>query len=127
MAEPTHYEKYDRDWREKNADYWRDYNQKLRQKQRRAVLDLLGGKCVLCNRKDSETKLIVHQRFGKPHGTSYVRMLTHMEDFVVLCLPHHSMVHRLKNTERLEAMIGVCQDLLPTTLESPVNLQTRQG
>lgn len=97
--------------REQKGEYISEYNQKLREKQRRAVLDLLGGKCVICNRTDSKTKLIVHERYGKPHGTSYIKMLKHLEDFIVLCLPHHSMVHRLKNEGKMEAMIEVLQDL----------------
>lgn len=106
------YEKYMKPWREEHREEWSDYNKRLRRRQRRAVLELLGGRCVVCNRDSSKTKLIVHERHGRPHGASYVAMLDHLDDYIVICLPHHSSVHRWKNEGTIEALIKVLKDLM---------------
>ncbi len=108
------YEKYIKPWREKNRDQWNEYNMKLIRRHRSTLIDLLGGVCVICKRDSSKTTLIIHERHGKPHNTSFGYLREHLEDYIVLCRPHHSSVHRWKNEGTIEAVIKVLGELIDT-------------
>jgi len=112
-----YYKKIMKPYREKHIDHIKELEQKRKAKIKKALITFLGGKCVLCNRKSNQTSLIIHEIHGKSHpnpltqeGISYI--ITHKEDFVLLCRPNHATIHRLKNEGKLEIMIVLCKQLL---------------
>lgn len=106
------YEKYQKPWRAKNRQKVNDINRKGRERLRRAVIEILGGKCVICNRDNATTQLVFHEKYGKPHNRSFKYILEHSEDYILLCRPHHASIHRLKNEGKIDIMIDVLTDLL---------------
>lgn len=98
-------------WRANNYDKWRTYERDRKRKMQKALIELLGGKCILCNRTQEKTPLIVHEIHGRPHTENINEIMRHKEDYVILCRPHHAMIHRMKNEQKLEIMIHLLEKL----------------
>jgi len=114
------YEKYIKPYREKNRQRVYASDKLRREKKRRAIIELLGGKCVLCNRDGSKTSLIIHEVHGKPHSSdNLVEILTHLEDYALLCRPHHATLHRLKNEGKLMVMLELLANMLELYPDMP--------
>lgn len=109
------YEKYIKPWRKKHPEKVKQYNKEYKARWRNLVLYRLGERCVICNRTNTQSQLIAHEIHGKPHNRSYKRIFNQLEDYVLLCRPHHASIHRLKNEGRLEIMIELLIKLLAGT------------
>lgn len=107
-----YYLKVMKPYREKNRDHITEVEKKRQARLRKAVLLALGEKCAICNRENLTTQLIPHKKDGKSHSRSYKYTLAHLDEYVLLCRPHHASIHRLKNEGRLEVMIEILQNLL---------------
>lgn len=114
------YEKYIKPYREKNRQRIYASDKLRREKKRRAIIELLGGKCVLCNRDGSKTSLIIHEVHGKPHSSDNLgEILAHLEDYTLLCRPHHATLHRLKNEGKLMVMLELLANMLELHPDMP--------
>lgn len=98
-------------------DYMRNYSQKKShkqymkeyyEKQRQKIRELLGVNCVICGKNVGE-KGHYHEIHGKKHGHNPNYIVTHYKDFVCLCFPCHTNIHRLTkegiNTEKAIELI----------------------
>lgn len=92
-------------WRTENRKRNIETQRKARIKKRTALITILGNRCILCNRELDETNIIIHEIHGKPHPNSFEYISTHKEDFCIICRPHHAMIHRFKNDEKIDILI----------------------
>jgi hypothetical protein len=123
----ANYFKYQKKWRKENRNWLNEQSRKRSKARHKLVIDYCGGRCVLCGRSEEETKsaLIIHELRGRKHpnpllakGVSYI--LSHSNDFVVLCRPHHATIHRLKNEGKLCILIELCKALQGLPAENPL-------
>jgi len=88
LAVKRFYRKHKEEWLTNKKHWYDSYREKL--------FNQIGSKCVICG---SQKRLSFHEIHGKRHnllntkkGFEYV--LTHKEDFIVLCSFHHMFVHQ---------------------------------
>ena len=125
-SDPTKWSKFLQKQRDKWAKYRKDYNQYQRERynRRKEIIKsdnertrlelekLIGNRCILCG---STNRIHFHEIHGKKHPRTTEGALKyyteHKNDFVPLCMKHHSVLHLLAksspiNIEELSKLIA---------------------
>jgi len=81
-----------------NREKRRKHALELNNKNKKAIIKLLGTKCCFC---ESEEMICYHEIHGKPHpkNLSYIR--NHPEDFIAMCHHCHCALHHLLHSKNL--------------------------
>lgn len=94
-----HLSNYRKDYKLKNPEKVRDWNNKGEQKhlikRRKQTKELLGTFCKICG--NSKRRIHYHEIHGIKHTYDYHYILTHLEDFIPLCCRCHNVLHYLFN------------------------------
>lgn len=98
-----------RNWRKQNLDKVKEYMKRTNLRARFRAETTNGNKCVICGKVE---RIIFHEIHGKKHPANpacrYKYLLSHPEDFVPLCFPHHEAIHRfakIKNNKTAQKLV----------------------
>ena len=96
-------------WYKRKREKWRLYLRDYLRDKRKEILKTLGIKCKLCNKECGIQSDKLHKRFyhfheksGGKHDNHAYYVLSHLEDFVLLCPRCHKGVHWLMDIFNLK-------------------------
>jgi hypothetical protein len=89
---------YFRLWRKKNRKKINKQALENQERYREKALSLIGSKCVIC---DSSERICFHEIHNKNHPRNDCYVIKHYQDFIPLCMSHHSTLHRLIELKKL--------------------------